>query len=106
MKEFATLREEAVARGKLIKDASARHAGPDVTCKLVFDFARSEIKMIKYLEANSAICGIPPQIGDQIRAGHENTEAMRIKVCNAAQQARGVSEQPGPVGDFPQLDRR
>jgi len=106
VKEFATLREEAVARGKLIKDASARHAGPDVTCKLIADFARSEIKMIKYLETNSTNCGISPQIGDQIRTGHKNTETMQTKVCNAAQQARGISEPSGPVGDFPQLDRR
>jgi hypothetical protein len=105
VKEYATLREEAVARGKLIKDAGARHAGPDVTCKLIVDLARSEIKMIKYLEANSADCGIPPQIGDQIKTGHKDTEAMQIKVCNAA-KVRGVSEPPGPVGDFPQLDRR
>lgn len=106
VKEFATLREEAVARGKLIKDASARYATPDVTCKLIFDLARSEIKMMKYLEANSADCGIPPQIGDQIRIGHKDTEAMQIKVCNAAAKVRGVSEPPGPVGDFPELDRR
>lgn len=105
MNEFASLREEAEARGKLIKAASVSHAGPDVACKLIADFARSEIKMIKYLEANSANCGIPPQIGDQVRVGRKKTEAMQTKICNLA-QARGVSEPPGPVGDFPQLDRR
>jgi hypothetical protein len=106
-KEFAHLREEAVERGELIKAASARHAPPDEACKLLGSYAQSETKMIKYLEANSANCGIPPQIGDQIRAGHKNTEAMRIKVCTAAaRQARSPSEPPGPVGDFPQFDRR
>lgn len=106
VKGFATLREEAVARGNSIKDANARHAGPDVTCKLIASFAQSEIKMIKYLDANSANCGIPPQIGDQIRVGHTKTDIMLAKVCNAARQARSVFEPPGPVGDFPQLDRR
>jgi hypothetical protein len=106
MKGFAALREEAVARGGLIKAAGARHAGPNVACKLIANFAQSEIKMIEYVEANSANCGIPPDIGDRIRAAHKNTDAMRTKVCNLAQQARGVFEPPGPVGDFPQLDRR
>ena len=55
--------------------------------------------MIKYVEANSAICGIPPQIGDQLKAGHKTTEAVQKKVCALAQQAqrRGPA---GPVGDF------
>ena len=106
MKEFARLREEAEERGKLIKAASARHAPPNEACKLIGNFARSEIKMIKYLEASSANCGIHSQIGDQIRAGHKYTEAMLIKVCTVAQQARGAFEPPGLVGDFPQLDRR
>ena len=44
--------------------------------------------MIKYVEANSAKCGIPPQISEQLKTGHKNTEAMRTKVCAAAQQAQ------------------
>ena len=43
--------------------------------------------MIKYVEANAAKCGIPAQIGDQLKAGHKNTEAMQQKVCGFAQQA-------------------
>ena len=106
VKEFAHLREEADERGKLIKAATACHAPPDEACKLIGSFVQSEIRMIKYLEANSANCGIPPQLGDEIRAEHKNTDHMRVKVCTmAAQQARGASEPPGPSGDFPQLDR-
>jgi hypothetical protein len=117
MKEFARLREEAEERGKLIKAASARHAPPGEACKLIGNFAQSEIKMIKYLEANSANCGIPPQIGDQIRAGHKNTDAMQTKVCRMAQETRTLGPSPnemfgpqkkepaGPVGDFPVLTR-
>jgi hypothetical protein len=51
-KEFVPLREEAVARGKLIKAASERHAPPDETCKLIGNYGQSETKMIKYIEAN------------------------------------------------------
>lgn len=87
MKGFVPLREEAEKRGKLIKAASDRHAPPDEACKLIRNFGESEVKMIKYIETNSAKCGIPPQIGDQLKTGHKNTEKMQTQVCNVAQQA-------------------
>jgi len=88
MKGFVPLREEAEKRGKLIKAASDRKAPPDEACKLIGNFGQAEIKMIKYVEANSAKCGIPPQISDQLKTGHKNTEAMQKKVCGFAQQAQ------------------
>src|SRR5882724_6870542 len=86
MKEFLPLRQEAETRGKLIKAASDRHAPPDEACKLIGNFSQSEIKMIKYVEGHSEKCGIPPQISDQLKSGHKNTEAMLQKVCSVAQQ--------------------
>ena len=93
---FALLREEAEARGKMIKAASERHAQPDEACRLIGSFSQSEIKMIKYLEANSARCGFSLQISYQLRAGHKASEAMQKKVCAVAQGR----EPAGPVGDF------
>jgi hypothetical protein len=86
MKAFLPLREEAEKRGKLIKAASDRHAPPAEACKLIGNFAQSEVKMIKYIESHAASCGIPPQIADQLKNGHRNTEAMQQKVCTMAQQ--------------------
>ena len=94
MKSFIPLREEAEKRGKQIKAASDRHAPPAEACKLIQNFGQAELKMIKYIETNSAKCGIPPQIGDQLKAGHKNTEAMQKKVCDVAQQ----QQQRGPAG--------
>ena len=94
MKEFAPLREEAERRGKMIKAASDRHAQPDEACKLIGNFGQAEIKMIKYVEAHSASCGIPPQIADQLKTGHKGTEALQKKVCAVAQQV----QQRGPQG--------
>jgi hypothetical protein len=59
MKGFVPLREDAEKRGKLIKAASDRRAPPPEACKLIQNFAEAELKMIKYVEANSAKCGIP-----------------------------------------------
>lgn len=94
MKKFVPLREEAERRGKLIKAASDRKATADEACKLIGNFGQVEIKMIKYIEANAAKCGIPQQVADQMKTGHKNTVAMQRKVCAAAQQA----QQRGPAG--------
>ena len=93
MKGFVPLREEAEKRGKLIKAASDRHAQPDEACKLIESFSQAELKMMKYVQTNSAKCGIPPQISEQMKKGHAGTEAMQKKVCAMAQ-----AQQRGPAG--------
>jgi hypothetical protein len=87
MKQFMPLREEAEKRGKMIKAASDRHAPPDEACKLIGNYGQAELKMISYIESHQAKCGIPAQVGDQMKAGHKNTEALLKKVCGIAQQA-------------------
>jgi hypothetical protein len=101
--EFWPLREEAEKRGKLIKAAGDRHATPDEACELIKNFAQAEIKMIGYAETHATKCGIPTQVSDQLKNGHKNTEAMRMKVCAIAQQMQqGFPVGPvGPIGDFP-----
>lgn len=94
MKGFVPLREEAEKRGKMIKAASERHAPPDEACKLIANFSQAEVKMIKYVETNATKCGIPPQIADQLKTGHKNTEAMEKRVCNVAEQI----QKRGPAG--------
>jgi hypothetical protein len=93
MKEFMPLRDDAEKRGKMIKAASDRHATPDEACKLIGAYTQAEVKMIKYVETHAAKCGIPPQVLEQLKGGHKNSEAMQQKVCGAAQQA-----QRGPAG--------
>jgi hypothetical protein len=94
MKGFVPLREEAEKRGKLIKAAGERHAPPDEACKLIGSFGQAELKMIKYVESHAAKCGIPPQIAEQLKTGHKNTDSMQKKVCQVAQQ----QQQKGPAG--------
>ena len=78
----------------MIKDASERHASPVEGCELIKKFGQAEIKMIKYVESHAAKCGIPPQISDQLKLGHKNTESMEAKVCAVARQM----QQRGPAG--------
>ncbi len=94
MKAFLPLREDAEKKGKLIKAASDRHASPDEACKIIGNYAAAEVKMISYVEKNSQKCGIPAQIGDQLKTGHKGTEQLLKQVCNAAQQMKTA----GPAG--------
>jgi hypothetical protein len=93
MKSFVPLREEAEKRGKMIKAASERRAPPDEACKLIKNYSQAESNMIKYVETNSTKCGIPPQVTEQLKAGHKNTEKMQKTVCTVAEQRPA-----GPAG--------
>ncbi|WP_050628536.1 hypothetical protein [Bradyrhizobium viridifuturi] len=96
MKDFVPLREETEKRGKAIKAASDRHASPQEACKLIGNYSQAEVRMIKYVDTNAQKCGIPPQISEQLRTGHKNTEALLKKVCNVAEQA--AAQPRGPAG--------
>ena len=122
MKGFYPLREDAETKGKIVKAASDRHASPEEACKLIGAYSVAEVKMMKYVEANAARCGIPGSVMEQLRAGHKNTEGRLQKVCSIAEQikTRGSPGQVndfgdpafwkstprGPVGDFPDRDGR
>ena len=96
MKEFVPLREEAERRGKMIKTASDRHATPDEACKLFAAFSAAEVKMIKYVEAHAAGCGIPAQIAEQLKTNHKSTEGVQAKVCKVAEQMKERQKQAAP----------
>ena len=96
MKNFLPLRQEAEKRGHVLKLAGERRATPEEACKLINSFIQAEVKMIKYVEVNSARCGIPPQIHDQLKKGHEGSEGMRTRICNAAAQMKNAPQ--GPAG--------
>ena len=96
MKNFVPLREETEKRGKMIKAASDRKATPDEACKLIKNYSQAEMKMLKYVETNSAKCGIPPQISDQLKTGHKNTEKMLANVCGVAEKMEQAQRQAAP----------
>jgi hypothetical protein len=95
MKEFMPLRQDAEKKAAAIKAASQRKAPPDEACKLLASFDGAEVKMMQFMKANSARCGIPPQILAQLATGHGNTEKMKTMVCKVAEQrAKGGGAGP------------
>ena len=85
-KGFIPLREEAEKRGKALQAAGARKATPDEACKLLRNYGQAELKMMKFVETNAAKCQIPPQVGEQMKQSHKNTENMQQKVCGMVEQ--------------------
>jgi hypothetical protein len=110
LKGYNPLREDAEKKGKLIKEASDRHASPVEACKIIASYRAAEVKMIKYLEVNAVACEVPARITEQLKNGHKNTEALEKKVCAVAEQTKrhepaipiGLEEVLDPEGHQPQ----
>ena len=79
-KGFAALRDEAERRGRLVKAASDRRAPRDEACQLLGSFSEAELKMIRYVDANSAKCGLQ-QVAARLKTGHAKTEEMQRRLC-------------------------
>ena len=95
IKEFLKLRDDAQKKASAIQAASARKAAPKEACGLFNSFFTAEVKMIKFAEDNSVLCGIPPDAVGQMKKGHVNTAAIRTKVCQAA--ANGPARPAAPT---------
>lgn len=84
VKEFGKLRDDAQKKAGAIQAASKRKASPQEACGLFNSFSAAELKMIKYATTNAVTCGIPSQIIENLKKGHERTSEIRTKVCQAA----------------------
>ena len=81
-------------------DARAERDGALALNAAAVSRGQAETQMIRYVEANAARCGIPPQIGEQLKAGRRNTEAMLQKVCRVAHQMRRGPHGPVRINDI------
>ena len=92
-KGFLPLRADTEAKGKLVQAAGKRKASPQEACKLIGNFVQANAKMLKFVEANSQKCGIPAQVGEQMKKGQASYVQLQQRVCSAASQ-----QQAGPAG--------
>lgn len=107
--EFLPLRQDAEKRAGAIKAAAAKKSQPEL-CAAFKSFAAAEAKMVKYVADNSAACGIPPKIGQDMKANHSKTLQTRDRICSAnagpaaappapsLSDALGTSRVPGGTG--------
>jgi hypothetical protein len=95
MAEFVPLRQEAEKRAQAIQAGASRKAPREEICGLFKRFAEAENKVVKYLIANQATCGIPPQAIAETKTNHARTAATQQKVCSAEAAAEGRPRGPG-----------
>lgn len=93
---FSSLKLDAETKAKAIQAAGKRKAPPQEACKLIGAFSQSEVKMIKFVETNTAKCRIPPEAAAQMKKGHANTEQLLSKVCAVAANGGGSQGPAGP----------
>jgi len=80
--EFPTMRDDVAKSFSYIKAASERKVSREEVCPLFKVAALKEEKMLKFLETNKALCGVPPQIISQIKTNHTQTLRVRDNVCS------------------------
>jgi hypothetical protein len=86
---FPAIREEVEKGAAGIRSASERKASREEVCPLFKSFAAKEAKMVKFLETNQKLCGVPPNVVTQVKQNHAKTVQIRNNVCNAAPAAAG-----------------
>jgi hypothetical protein len=84
---FVPIRQEAEKNAAAIKAASDRKAAREEVCPLFRRFAASEAKMVKFLETNQKMCGIPADAVKNAKAQHAQTLKIRTGVCSTAAPA-------------------
>jgi hypothetical protein len=85
--QFPSLREDVEKAGALLKAAGDRKAPREEACALFKAFVPKEAKMLKFLETNRTVCGVPPNVLTQIRSNHASSIRVRNQVCSAAPAA-------------------
>jgi hypothetical protein len=89
---FPAIRADVEKEFGLIKAAGERKAGREEACGLFKSAVLKETKMLKFLEANRSVCGVPVQAINQVKANHVNTIRIRNQVCSNAP----TGPAPGP----------
>jgi hypothetical protein len=84
---FPSLREDVEKGAMAIKTAGEKKVSREQVCPLFKSFAAKEAKMVKFLETNRTLCGVPPKVITQIKTSHANTIRIRNQVCSAAPAA-------------------
>jgi hypothetical protein len=90
---FPAIRGEVEKGANAIKAAGERKATREEVCPLFKRFAAKEAKMLKFLETNRTVCGVPATAIKQVKVSHSNTIRIRNQVCSA----RPPGPPPGPT---------
>ena len=80
--EFPTLRDEVQKAFFQIQEAGKRKLPREQACPMFKVAVAKEDKLLKFLETNKALCGVPPQIITQVKTGHTQAIRVRDQICS------------------------
>lgn len=75
--------------GKALQAANKKKADVKVACGLLRTYVGIESKMLKFLRANKAACGVPDNFLQQLAQSHAQSSQMSTKVCQVAANGGG-----------------
>jgi hypothetical protein len=82
--QLLSTRDEVHKYGTALQAASKRKVAPAEACKLFKLFIAAQNKMMKGVNDNGAQCGVPPQVGKEIKEGLVQYGQVAKQVCDAA----------------------
>jgi hypothetical protein len=88
------MRDDVQKHGNALQAASKRKVPPAEACKLFKLFIGAQTKMMKGVNDNGALCGVPPEVGKQIKDGLVHYTQIAKQVCDVA---AGVAAQQQPA---------
>src|ERR1041385_1115769 len=111
-RDFAPLKAEAEKRGLAVKHATEKKEKPprEEVCALLKRYSEAEANIVKFIKANAASCGIPPEAEKSMQANHARTLKTVNGVCSGGggparptgpglSEALGTARAPGMVID-------
>ncbi len=89
-----SLMSQRDAAGKALQEANKKKADVKVACGLLRNYVGVESKMLKFLRANKAACGVPDNFLQQLAQSHAHSSQMSTKVCQVAANGGGGAAAP------------
>src|SRR5215467_2518071 len=82
--EFVKLREDVQKCRLAAKAAGQRKASREEMCKHMTAYSAAALKWVRYVETNTATCGIPAEVVQRLEQVHGKTEQIKERICAAA----------------------
>jgi hypothetical protein len=80
-RQSIALKQDWEAKAQPVREAGQSKASPETACKLITSFEEAEIKLINFMQANSAKCQIPGDVIEKMKTAHLTTEGLKQKAC-------------------------
>jgi len=90
MQIFLQLRHKTEERGQALEALQALSADPahrptpEQGCTAYTSLAQAMSELLKFVEGNGEKCKIPAEVGPDVKALYERSEAARVRICGLA----------------------